>query len=665
MSDRPIRARAATLPTARANRERNERRRRYARSQGVRHLQRRIRSGLLTSSQHQRVDLLSIHSSLRGSSFCHHTISNSQYERTSACGTLSSSQQSNFDQDQFIDGQPTATLNNQRPGLVRTFSVSSSQHGQYDVNTTPNIAFMVRAASIASQGARRRLQSMHGSREASVEEGSVDVESTALNVAQSVDSTIEPHVEGIPSSLLRPHQTPYPMAEPTAHRDTADVEELARKQEESRGWLSPETHDRIGTSSPVHRDLAANEPCLEYVSELTSTTVRVKEVDGRDEEGLCKAEDKAVRLQTASPRRQGIRSQDFLGDSVDREEALIPPFQPRSSFHSRSSTPEIGGARTERLIAMNPDPPSASDTQDDLPLQAIPLELISLEPTSRHSTDRCRGDGQPVTASHPSPLRHQRTSSTRTNRAEEHRHPPPKTHNWDSRRNPVFPLGCWTTAHDRAEEAEANPVGEAFFANLLHDTAPSHWALYSIQGLIWLALTSYFFARVSQIENTVAFDCHELKIQFLNLGANITSSGNFTIGNAQYTKSNTEVPIYCANRTSLGATPKSQRRDASSIVIPKEYHDTVKGHCVLHPVNRAVVLGTHFEILLILPLVACGLAYLLEVLAFSQMRPWLVKSGRDRKRTVVVRIGVRAVAAGLASTLLVTSAWAIKGGWSD
>lgn len=519
-----------------------------------------------------------MHSSIRQQSGRDRTAPRSQPESTDS-PTQSSSQEGNKSyHDQFFDGRPTASLNSQQPGIIRTFSRSSSHHGQYDAETTPNVAYIERTASIASRDARRRLQ-------------------IAISERAMLDET-----EGNePRSDSSTHHAPDATSEPAVDRG---VDNMKRRV------------SRVSfLSDNVDQDLLPQD-----------TSVTVEEVDQTDERNLPRMEGTNVELEEYRV--------DYFGDSIEGEEALIPPFPPRITFRTRSPTSETGVDEAVTLFPTNPDPPSISSTQDYMPISPLPAPAMMVH---RHPSYRYREPVQPATSTYPSPLRNQvqKPSQART---------------WTKRRR-NFPVDLRKANHGEQPALETNPVRETPTGNPPNEAVSSHWRLYGIQAIIWFALAGYFFWRVSRIRNVVAFDCYELKLQLLSLGNLTLSTGNTTIGS---------VTRVHANNTVLAAI--EDEKPASSIVIPKEFHARLKSHCVLQPVNRAVVLASHFEIWFCGMAVACGLAHLTYTLVLSQLRKWLGSRPKG-KRALGVKVATQLITTGIASLFVAGIAWAMKNGW--
>ncbi|KAJ4344761.1 uncharacterized protein N0V89_012505 [Didymosphaeria variabile] len=193
------------------------------------------------------------------------------------------------------------------------------------------------------------------------------------------------------------------------------------------------------------------------------------------------------------------------------------------------------------------------------------------------------------------------------------------------------PVSHPPSRYRRQAEAEENHGDENFATNFLQDNPPSHWALYFIQGFVWLALTIYFFWRVSTLPNTVAFECYELKVQLLHLGENMTLPlSNSTAANATFANGTNSSLTNISLATP--SDPHLERTNASSIHIPKEFHSTLKSHCILQPVNPAVVLSSYFEDLFIMTVVTNTAAIMsFRFTAVDQLKTAPAKTEADFK----------------------------------
>ncbi|KAJ4301225.1 hypothetical protein N0V90_003316 [Kalmusia sp. IMI 367209] len=83
---------------------------------------------------------------------------------------------------------------------------------------------------------------------------------------------------------------------------------------------------------------------------------------------------------------------DYFGDSIPIEEPQIPPIPPipaRSPLRHRGSTPELQIARTVTLFALNPDPPSHSNSSH-VSLEDMEDTPQILETARRHPSYRLR-----------------------------------------------------------------------------------------------------------------------------------------------------------------------------------------------------------------------------------------------------------------------------------
>lgn len=626
------------------------------------------------------MNILAMHSSIRRPLSRSHTVS-PQYQ-SSEPSESELSRQNNPDQEQFINGQPTASLNGQHPSIVRTFS-RSTRIGQYEAETTPNIAYIERTSSIGtaslrSHGAETRLQvadrlNVEGRMDAGRSSKSNPLQSAYSDV---IHPTFSRSTQT--SSLLHERCT---MSEPGSVRQSGNFERLLQQREAIPAPFIPDTsfqngrgqqpsiaqvlaaaseneflseancaHSDVGLGPNTHpRRRPAPYDARSRFSRLEGGRLMTRSmVDGVDDRGGDVVEWLQRNVQDHEPIAE---EGDYFGDSIAGEEDLSPPVSPRDTYRTRSSTPEIDTAVAARLVAANPDPPRDSTTKDDLPPRTLPLGIAQPEPSYRS-----RRPIEPISTSYPNPLRPQ--SSASKGEVKESTPPSVPPLGRASRKARYFPTIQWKYNRDRRDGGE-DQGGEDAVTSSLHSTAPSHWAFYIIQGFIWLALSVYLFWRVSKLEKTVSFDCYDLKMNLLHLVnenvtlplINSTASNITSVGDSKYS------PTY-----PILYTLADKYKNASSVIIPQEFHAKLKANCILEPVNPAIVLASYFEVLFIMTLVTCGLAHMLQLLVLQQLRSLMQKSGALGTRTLVIRVAVHVIVAGLASFGVVGAVWGIKGG---
>lgn len=579
----------------------------------------------------------------------HHTDYGLHIGPTDSSENRSSSPQSSSAQDQFIDGHPTASLNRQLPGFVRTFSQSSSRHGQFEAETTPNVAYIARTSSQHSHS--NGHQRTNVAQAAPSEEGHNTV-GKALSLVQKTCGP-KPDIKEQGSSAHKALKDVYPSNQ-TNREESPSVQEqtMARVLTSASVSVYPvqpidERYENLlFDANKIDDDLFSSEfddriadlpSSLGSMSGPTIANLAIDEVEERDNERTIEDRYKSIKLQS-KPLGHEVHA-DYFGDSIEGEEALFPPAPSRISYPSRSSTPEYRAFGATRLFPTNPDPPSGNTTDENLPTQ-----VSSSAAFHRHPSYRFKEPIRPSRTAYPSPLRHQslgRTATTRTTRTQVDK----PVHVWDSRRKHWLPIVPWNKLRERPAHGEATQGDNNFFSNLMNSVAPSHWAFHGIQAAVWLALVIYFFWRVSQVKDAVAFDCYELKAQLVHLFGNSTLCGL------------NGIPTSSAFGVAEHEVPKD-------IAIPEEFHGVLKEHCILRPVHSAIVLASSFEVWFLAMMVACGITFLLESLALAQLRQWLVKSGPTGHVTLAVRLGVRSAAVGIACILIAGPAWAMKGGWS-
>ncbi|OAG00611.1 uncharacterized protein CC84DRAFT_316306 [Paraphaeosphaeria sporulosa] len=626
MSQRTYPERASSSRSAHIRRERQEQRGhlRLSRSQG-----------------HRRMNILTMHSSIRRPLSRSHIIS--PQSQPSEASESELSRQGHPGQEQFINGQPTASLNGQHPSILRTFRFST-QNGQYEAETTPNIAYIERTSSLGT------------------------------NSLRSHDATLT-----YPSYLER-----YTMSEPRSTQRSFDLERLRQQRESTRVPLISDTSNRSDCYQE-QRSIAQVLPAVsekDFCSEATrghsdagthantppgrrpiSYPSRYRRVGSRTlmtrspVKGVNDRGRNVVDWVQTSRQDYGpiVEDDDYFGDSIAGQGRLCPPIPARSPYRTRSSTPELRTARAVRLFAANPDPPSGSTTEDDLPLRPSSLGITRPEPSYRS-----RRPIEPRSDLYPSPLRPQtikrQASGISQRKAKEPNETPVQAHpSRASRRVRFFPTIHWKYNRDRQDAQE----DEDLTTNILHNTASSHWAFNIVQGFVWLGLVVYLFWRISTLGKTVSFDCYDLKMKLLHLvGENITLPlVNSTASNSTFANGTMYPP---ANATFY--TLAERHTNASAVVIPPDFRAKVRSHCILEPVNPAVVLASHFEVLFLMMLVSCGLAHVLQLLVLQQVRTRMRKSGALGARTLMIRVAVQIFPAGFAILGVLGTAWGIRGG---
>lgn len=542
----------------------------------------------------------------------------------------SSSPQSSSGQDQFFDGQPTASLNRQPPGFVRTFSQSGLQRGQFEAGTAPNAAYIARTSSQPSQGIRHGHQPMSAAQETSGEGRDVTV-GQGPSMTQETPN-LDPDIKEARDMAHKAFDqvfvgAPVPVREPP-HRGgvgrastSAGIIWNAQRQHTARLLAS--------ISVPARPVRPIDEPHEDQLHHSNK----------KKDPSLSPHDNTQLQSHTQKLKDEG----DYFGDTIAGEEALFPPAPPQNSFRSRSPTPEYRIPGAMRLYPTNPDPPSRNATDENLPIR-----LSSSSTFQRHPSYLTREPIQPAHTAYPSPLRHPnlgRTAASRAHRAQAEK----PYHEWDSRRKHRLPDLPWNITPKRSADGEATQEDGTYSEDSTNDVAPVPLAFYAIHAIIWSSLVGYFFWRVSQVKDTVAFDCSELEAQLLHL------AGNSTLF------SSSETP----GRTTLNATAvQTEVSDASAIGIPEQFRGMLKGHCVLRPVHPTIVLASSFEIWFVAMMAACGITYWLETLMLLQFRSLFERSGPTSWVTLGFRIGVRVGAVGIVCLLIAGPAWAMKGGVS-
>ncbi|KAL5428952.1 hypothetical protein PMIN06_008791 [Paraphaeosphaeria minitans] len=184
-----------------------------------------------------------MHSSIRRPMSRSHTVSprSQPFEASES----ESSRNSRPNHEQFINGQPAASLNGQHPSIVSTFR-SNTRNGQYEAETTPNIAYIertssMRTTSLRSHGATRRPEA-----EDRLNVGGIPgaERSTNLYLLEPADTD----AACLMSSRSTQTPSPYPeqctISEPWCTRQSFDLERLRLQSVVIQAPLVSDTFDQ-------------------------------------------------------------------------------------------------------------------------------------------------------------------------------------------------------------------------------------------------------------------------------------------------------------------------------------------------------------------------------------------------------------------------------------
>lgn len=413
--------------------------------------------------------------------------------------------------------------------------------------------------------------------------------------------------------------------------------------------------DSVIPNPPHDTDQVSGDPIVsDKPSRVGSSFSEHPEIDstvenaGRETDASPKERDNKKATEVASSCELESQKEDFFGDCIEGEEALLRPTPTCGPLDSRTPTPELGSQKSMERLATDPDRGDRSDTRSNTPSRPLPSHLHS---PPLHPLYRCEGPPQP-TVTYPRvwqlhTLNHPPKRKAGEPRTEKQDQIPAPAQNPDPHQPKSLSLVSWLPLPERTSDPKPTNPNKIFLRSLLNGTASSHWSFYIIQILLWSALTAYFFYHVSHTPTVLAFDCYELKVQLLHLFANATLS-----------RPDASSPP--ANATSSSALQVTIPQNASSIPIPEAFRAALGDHCILHPVHRTVMLASSYGIVFVGMLAACGIAYLLEALVLTQFRGSLVRSGERGRGTLVVRLGVRGITAGVACSVVAGSAWAVK-----
>lgn len=245
----------------------------------------------------------------------------------------------------------------------------------------------------------------------------------------------------------------------------------------------------------------------------------------------------------------------------------------------------------------------------------------SVHPSYRRETIKSPVSRYPAPQPHPINIRRTASSDTRPGSGQSNR----QTGRW------YEDVHRWI--RDQPSNKPPNQTGEEFITNLRHDIAPAHWLLYWLQGVLWVPCLVYFLARLCRLGNTLEFECYELKTQMLQSESN----------------GSTKSP-------GDGFVP-------SSLTIPDTFRAPggSSNTCVLTPLNPATLLAESFITLLMIGVICCGLAFVLQGVYLRLFGACLLKSGAYGTRTLVIRVTSQICCTFVSVGVVVGVAWAIAG----
>lgn len=559
-------------------------------------------------------------------------------------------QQIYLNQERMVNRQVTASIFHQQLDVVDT-SRSDSQSELHEVDTAPNVAHteqIPRAELNPLKSSKsKELQATHRGDVAETHVGQSSLSELPESLsANAIGRTFSSPTQA--SSLLQRRFTPteftrggYQEQSTASIMATASITDAHPKSDRGHREADAPSTEPLG-SRPLSDSKAGRQ----------SLTTRAT-IDGTYDRSASVVE----WLQNNHQHQLRVEEEDYFGDSTGEDGDLTPVVPARNLNRPRSSTPEIVTSRGSRVRAADADSRSGNVAQDELSSRPPPIETGW--PGHQHGSRRHVEFESDL---YPSPLRpnqRQQAISSSPQEVGVTNESPSNAIPSRTLRGPRFlPAIHWRYKINREDPREDQDQEDIVVGALL-DVGPSHWALCFIQGFIWSALIVYLFWRISRLEKTVSFDCYDLKLNLLQLvPENITLPlVNTTISNGTLANNATCLP---ANVTLY--TLADEHTNASSIIIPQEFQSKLDSHCILEPVNPAVVLASYFEVLFIMMLVACGVAHVLQLVALQQLRSTMRKSGMLSTKTLLIKVTVQVVAIGVASSSVVAAAWGIRGG---